>query len=206
MGRKPRDLSGQRFGRLIVKGRLTSEYDRHGVKWQCTCDCGGTATPYGHHLTQGKIVSCGCRKSEHAKTLDRTTHGMYGTPEYASWQAMKTRCGNSNHVAFDRYGGRGIQVCERWEIFENFFSDMGRKPGPEYSIERRNNDLGYSPDNCRWATPMEQQRNTGRAKLFECDGRLVTQRELSRELGIHNRTLGRRLAKDDTLNGLVRKL
>ena len=114
---------------------------------------------------------------------------------------MKSRCGNSNHVAFDRYGGRGITVCARWESFDNFFADMGPKPSSGHSIERRNNDLGYSPDNCYWATAQEQQRNTRQTNLYEYDDRKISQRELSRELGIPNRTLGKRLERDPHFEG-----
>ena len=202
------DLSGQRFGRLKVKKRHSQVYDRHGVKWDCECDCGQSVIVYGHHLTQNRTQSCGCQKIENARSLaqNNVTHGMYGTQEYTSWQAMLTRCGNPNHVAFDRYGGRGIVVCERWRSFENFFADMGPKPGPLHSIERGDNDRGYEPGNCYWATPQEQQRNTSRTLLYEYGNRRLSQSELAQELGIAVTTLRRRLGESPTLNGLVSRV
>jgi len=90
-----------------------------------------------------------------------------GTPEYFAWQNMRDRCNNPGHPKFPRYGGRGISVCERWSLFENFLADMGRRPGVGYSIDRIDNDGNYEPGNCRWATRSEQQRNTRRTKLDE---------------------------------------
>jgi hypothetical protein len=88
-------------------------------------------------------------------------HGMKGSPEYRTWKAMKTRCFNPNSQYFSCYGGRNITVCERWaNSFESFYADMGPKPGPGYSIERKDNSLGYAPSNCRWATAKEQRAKT----------------------------------------------
>ena len=95
------------------------------------------------------------------KTI-RDRHGLSGTPEYHIWRLMLSRCQNPKTKCFPSYGGRGIVVCERWNAFTNFLADMGPRPSPKHSIERRNNDLGYSPDNCRWATMREQSRNTRR--------------------------------------------
>jgi hypothetical protein len=82
------------------------------------------------------------------------------SPEYMAWIDMKKRCYNENFAKYHRYGGRGIRVCERWyDSFENFIVDMGLKPGPEYTLERKNNDLGYSPENCVWATYLQQNAN-----------------------------------------------
>lgn len=87
-------------------------------------------------------------------------HGLSRTPENQVWRDMKQRCNNPNAQRYDRYGGRGIKVCERWETFKNFYEDMGQRPGKGYSIERINNDGNYEPGNCKWATRAEQSRNT----------------------------------------------
>jgi hypothetical protein len=84
----------------------------------------------------------------------------HGSPEYESWHRMKQRCGNPNNERYKYYGARGIKVCERWRnSYEAFLADMGRKPCAEHTLDRINNDGNYEPDNCRWATPLEQARN-----------------------------------------------
>jgi hypothetical protein len=90
-------------------------------------------------------------------------HGMSHLPIYLNWQTMIQRCKNPKHPKYPTYGARGITVCERWKVFENFYADMGDRPSPHYSIDRKNNDKGYSPDNCRWATKREQLLNTRRS-------------------------------------------
>lgn len=89
----------------------------------------------------------------------KTKHGMFGTREYQCWAAMKKRCQNPNDQSYPLYGGRGITVCDAWQNFEGFFADMGRRPSASHSLERKDNDKGYSPDNCIWATRHQQGRN-----------------------------------------------
>lgn len=98
-------------------------------------------------------------------------HGWYGTPEYQAWQDMKRRCYDSKRKSFNRYGGRGITVCDRWRSsFEAFIKDMGERPSPLHSIERNNNDGNYEPSNCRWALNSDQQRNKSTNKVITIDG------------------------------------
>jgi hypothetical protein len=99
------------------------------------------------------------------KVVSGLKHGMYGTPEYNSWCAMKKRCYSPNGRSYKRYGGRGITVCDEWlASFEQFYKDMGRRPGPTYSVERLDNDKGYSPSNCVWADRF-QQFSTGQQQI-----------------------------------------
>ncbi|UOF79264.1 homing endonuclease [Caudoviricetes sp.] len=95
----------------------------------------------------------------------RTTHGWTNTREYRVWHDMRQRCNNPKNSRYEKYGARGISVCDRWQDFSNFISDMGSRPGPEYSIDRINNDGNYEPSNCRWATRSVQQRNKGKTKI-----------------------------------------
>jgi hypothetical protein len=97
-----------------------------------------------------------------------TTHGMTKSTTYNTWKGMKARCHNPRSKDYPNYGGRGLVVCEQWRTsFEAFLADMGPRPSPRHSLDRRDNDKGYGPDNCRWITPAEQQHNTRRTQLNE---------------------------------------
>ena len=155
------DLTGKRFGRLIVCG-----YDKtvngHAY-WVCICSCGLLTSRNGTRMKSGGVRSCGCLQAETSSTqralgpAARRTHGMYKSPEYRSWQAMKARCLNPNNKRYHDYGGRGIRICNRWKhSFIAFFQDMGVKPSSSHTIDRRNNDGNYEPSNCYWATVAQQ--------------------------------------------------
>lgn len=155
MPHKP-DLVNQRFGRLTV---LSRNDEITGIRWDCLCDCGGTACVTTRNLKKDRTKSCGCLQKEVVGSL-RRTHGLTHSPEYTVWQLMKDRCSNPKNKDFHSYGGRGISVCDRWvNSFENFLCDMGQKPSCQHSIDRINNNGNYEPNNCRWATPVQQAKN-----------------------------------------------
>lgn len=120
-------------------------------------------------------------------------HGKYGTPIYRTWQRMGQRCNNPNNRHYSGYGGRGITVCDRWGRFENFYEDMGDKPTPKHSLERIDNNKGYSPDNCKWATMAEQGSNRRDNRKYTYDGKTMTIAEWARELNISHAALTKRL-------------
>ncbi len=154
---KPIDMVGRKFGRLVVLEKAAST--RHGLQWSCLCSCGSKLAVYGDALRAGRQQSCGCynQESRHA----RATHGESNpkTVEYTLWCAMHDRCSNPRNPHYRNYGGRGIRVCRRWQRYEHFLADMGRRPDPKLTLERVDNDKGYSPSNCCWATRKQQSAN-----------------------------------------------
>lgn len=118
-----------------------------------------------------------------------TKHGMYSTPEYGVWKAMRERCNNAAHPTYKDYGARGIKVCEAWSSFEQFYADMGPRPSRLHQLDRVRNHLGYSKQNCRWATKSQNNRNTRRNVLVMFRGRKVTLAEAAEITGLNYQTL-----------------
>lgn len=164
------ELTGQRFDRLLVVG--IDPLRRKGqTYWFVRCDCGTEKSVNGIGLRDGRTRSCGCEVRKNLSKL-RTTHGMYGTPIYKCWQGMKNRCQNPRDHNFQKYGAKGITVCERWKTFENFMQDMGPMPSPKHTVDRKDNSKGYGPDNCKWSTKAEQNRNYSRNRFIFFRGKL----------------------------------
>lgn len=149
-----RDLRGKTFNKLhVLDDKPIYDESLKRYVWRCECVCGNKKYISGGKLTSGQIKSCGCL-GRHGHASDDNT-----STEYHSWSAMLSRCNNPNNKFYSYYGGRGIKVCERWSSFSKFLKDMGEKPDNTYSIDRVNNNKGYYPENCVWASKTTQMRN-----------------------------------------------
>jgi hypothetical protein len=202
MANTRKDLTGQRFGRLTVLA--FDQADKYGQSfWRCRCDCGAETVVRRFHLLRGGTQSCGCIQREVTRKR-RTEHGHWAggkpTPEWAAWHMAKLRCHCPTNRAYSEYGGRGIVMCDRWRFgegeasgFECFISDMGMRPSPQHSLERSDNNKGYDPRNCYWATRKEQQRNRRCNRHVEFRGQKMTLAEAAEVAGLFIQTLARRL-------------
>jgi len=204
------DISGRNFGELIaIKFHSRGAHNR--AMWLCKCSCGNEKVIYYSFLMSGHTKSCGCLKSINTINAN-TTHGQSRpnntTREYAAWQGMKTRCYNKNTVAYKDYGGRGIVVCDRWlESFENFFNDMGKRPSTKHSLDRYpNNNGNYEPNNCRWATKLEQASNCRSNHLVEYGGEKMIVADWARRFNTTQSMILKRIDKNIPLCGIVFKL
>lgn len=162
--RKMKNLRGQRFGRLVAREPVAKSGGH--ILWLCDCDCGLDAIVSSDTLIRGASKSCGCLNHEvQLSGINRTTHGQTGTRLYRIWKKMKSRCHNPNDPDYQKYyGSRGITVCPEWRDSFQAFHDwaIGAGYADTLSLDRIDNDKGYSPENCRWATAEEQRHNQRR--------------------------------------------
>jgi len=198
------NLTGKKFARLHVL-RPTHRINKH-IQWECRCECGNLTSVGSQDLREGHIKSCGCFKRD---TPNRKTHGASKTTTYNSFISMHQRCGSWGNCQDPDYISRGISVCERWREFAVFLADMGKKPSPEHSIDRIDNDGDYCPENCRWATRTEQARNRRSNRFIAHNGETLCIADWADKLGISRRTLNTRLnrgwSESKTLDTPVRK-
>lgn len=153
-----RNEVGNRYGRLTVVA-LGPMAGRRRL-WLCRCDCGKVLSVRNSSLHEGNTRSCGCLVKDSRHVEHGATRGNEWTPEFRSWRAMIRRCEDPSVNGYKRYGGAGIKVCDRWRAsFADFLADMGKKPSPKHTIDRKNGADGYHPGNCKWSTPKEQAAN-----------------------------------------------
>ena len=198
------DISGQRFGRLVVESR--TKKCGHDWYWVCRCDCGLAVSALSGNLRSGRQKSCGCLQREQTKTRS-TIHGATvnrtWTREYSSWQNAKRRCFDPRRETFPHYGGRGITMCDEWrKSFAAFLRDMGPCPAG-HSIDRIDHDGHYEPTNCRWATQVEQSNNTRSNVTFACDGGVYTAGQLARMHRVPRVALWKRLTAGQSVDEAV---
>lgn len=185
---------GEKYGRLAVlefAGVYQSPSRPHRL-YKCKCECGNVTIVRLNTLRSGNTRSCGCLLSE--KSRERSIkHGLRHTKEYICWMRMKDRCFNKNSKDYKNYGGRGISVCDEWKNdFEQFYKDMGEKPA-NTSIERIDNNKGYSKDNCKWDNSFNQCRNKRTNVWINFNGKKMILTDLANFLGISRAKLESRL-------------
>lgn len=180
---------GEVFGQLTVLGE-----DGGSLKVRCTC--GTELSVVKGCLRSGNTTSCGCRRKDTMRKM-LTTHGMREHPLYGTWADMRKRCHNPNHISWKNYGERGISICPAWSNFAQFVSDMGERPDG-WTLERKDTNGDYSPENCVWATQATQNVNTRKSLRYVYAGKEFTIRELAIEAearGVTFSALRRRLDK-----------
>jgi hypothetical protein len=186
---------GQTFGRLTVLSE--EDHDPERKYWRCRCACGVESVVRQDHLVSGRTQSCGCLVPDTTR-IRSTTHGdtigAHRAPEYKVWCAMLERCYKPENTGYKHYGARGIRVCDRWKSYENFLSDMGRRPSPKHTIDREHNDGNYEPSNCRWATYTQQARNRSNNRMLSHNGITCCIAEWADRTGLSQDSIGRRLS------------
>lgn len=184
-----KNIAGQHFGCWEVVEYVGNK------RWLCRCKCGTIRTVYGKALRTGSSGSCGCDSARRIGEKN-TTHGCTGKRVFRIWQGMLTRCHNANDHSYERYGGRGVAVCERWrDSFQDFLADMGEPPTPGHSIERIDGSGNYEPGNCCWATSQEQARNRRSSLVIEHGCIVQTASEWDEANGFYPGTVSRRLSR-----------
>lgn len=199
------EVIGKKFNNLTVESLHHIHPITYHKYYKCVCDCGNSSIVNIYKLNSGHTKSCGCRRLNSLSKYNPTTHGKYNTTIYRVWIRMKSRCLNPNDKAYEWYGRRGITVSDEWLSFNNFYRDMGDKPTPQHSLDRIDNNLGYSKENCRWATMMEQGNNRRSNVNITFNGRTQTISEWAREIGIHHSSLVKRLKKWSLKEALTTK-
>lgn len=211
-----KDLSGQRFGRLVAINYVRRENDR--TLWRCICDCGNESITGYSNLISGVTRSCGClgketfeskefRRNKRKSASMNFDMSLNQHPLYPLWSSMISRCYNKNRNSYKHYGARGIKVCDRWlpenKGFENFLKDIGERPSVEYTLDRIDVNGDYCPENCRWATIPQQSNNKTDSVLVYYMGRRVYLKEICEKLGMNYSTVAHQLLKGFDINTII---
>lgn len=198
------NIQGERFGSSVVLSE--SGRDSSGkIVWLCACDCGAEFKTTGTNLRTGRVKSC--RECSLARVAGAaTTHGLTETPEYWVLVGIKDRCLNKNNNRYERYGGRGIKVCDRWlESVEHFVSDMGPRPSSKHSIERIDIDGNYEPGNCVWATLEQQAKNRSNNTQITINGVTKNIQQWSADTGVCRTVILKRMRRGLSGEDLIKK-
>ncbi len=198
-----KDETGNVYGQLQVLSQAVSVDGK--AAWFCKCTCGAVHVATGDALRTGKVKSCGCyrRSGEFKKTHGHGSAKRGVSPTYKSWQEMRARCSNPQHTSYPNYGGRGISVDSRWQQFEQFLQDMGVRP-EGMSLDRCNNERGYSKDNCKWSDRYEQNSNRRNVQMVEHLGKTQSLAAWCRELHIpYPRTYARYVTKQESFESAI---
>lgn len=190
------DMTGKKYGRLTVLEK--AYYANRNVYWKCLCDCGNVTIKKGILIRLGKTASCGCLHKEFVGSLNRT-HGMGKTKINYVWLDMKARCLNPNHKRYKDYGGRGITIQKEWQDFLGFYNDMKDTYREGLTIDRIDNNKGYSKENCRWVSMVTQNNNKRNSAYETVDGITATRSELADLYGVPRCTFYWRLSKGMTV-------
>lgn len=188
--RKMRNLTGEKFGRLLCMATLDERTRNGHVQWKCKCDCGKETTVTVGNLSTGNTKSCGCIEN------GKKTHGQSSTNLYKVWSSMKHRCSNPNDKSYAIYGGKGISVCDDWlsfQRFNNWAQESGYEAG--LTLERANNNKNYCPENCTWIPKGKQSENTSRCKVITYGGRTMILMHWSKHLNVPYSLLQSRLKR-----------
>lgn len=180
-----KDLVGEKFSKLTV---LRLAYTKNKKRyWECACECGNASFVSRTNLVTGNTKSCGCMMGKNTK------HGMRKSRPYTIWSSIISRCNNKNVSGYQKYGAKGISVCDKWLTFKGFWEDMKEGYSDDLSIDRKDNSKGYSKENCKWSTNYEQSRNKTNNIVITYNGKSMCLKDWAKLLGIKYTTLWMRI-------------
>jgi hypothetical protein len=188
------DLTGEKYNRLTVICRAPRVADK--TRWSCRCDCGKIVEVHTMHLRSGHTKSCGCIPRRNSDRVLNAEGKLVRPDGFWSWKAIQKRCYDENDPSYANYGGRGIKMCDRWRGprgLAQFLADMGPRPSPKHSVGRKDGNMDYTPDNCRWETPIQQGEKKRNSNMLTHAGKTQHITAWTRELGLRAGSLRLRL-------------